>query len=134
MNQNNLKNSLQNNFQLEFTNLISRLRLIEERQSNMQRKIHLMEQGMLNNNKEFKTEIKLLQEDFLEVKKKVKDFEETLKKISKTLENLATREEVKIIEKYVNLLDPTSFITRRELEKTINLLLEEKFKELNLKK
>ncbi len=126
MNQNNTQN---HNFQLEFTNLISRLRLIEERQSNMQRKIHLMEQGMLNNNKEFKTEIKLLQEEFLEVKKKVKDFEETLTKISKTLENLATREEVKIIEKYVNLLDPTSFITRRELEKTINMLLEEKLKE-----
>ncbi len=131
MNQNNNQN---HNFQLEFTNLISRLRLIEERQSNMQRKIHLMEQGMLNNNKEFKTEIKVLQEEFLEVKKKVKDFEETLTKISKTLENLATREEVKIIEKYVNLLDPTSFITRRELEKTINMLLEEKLKETERKK
>ncbi len=123
MNQNN-----QNNFQLEFTNLISRLRLIEERQSNMQRKIHLMEQGMLNSNKEFKTEVKLLQEEFLDVKRKIKDFEETLKKISKTLENLATREEVKIIEKYINLLDPTSFITRKELEKTIERLLEEKLK------
>ncbi len=123
MNQNN-----QNNFQLEFTNLISRLRLIEERQSNMQRKIHLMEQGMLNSNKEFKTEVKLLQEEFLDVKRKIKDFEETLKKISKTLENLATREEVKIIEKYVNLLDPTSFITRKELEKTIERILEEKLK------
>jgi len=96
-------------------NIMSRIRMIEERHANIQRKLHLMEENMLSSNKEFKTEIKIMQQDLLDVKRTVKNFEETLNKISTGLEDLATRQEVKLIERYVNLLDPTNFISRKQL-------------------
>ena len=109
----------QPNLSNEISNIISRIRMVEERHANMQRKLHLMEENMLSTNKEMKTEMKIVQQDLLDIKRKVKDFEETLTKISEGLEDLATRQEVKLIERYVNLLDPTNFISRKQLENEV---------------
>lgn len=107
------------NMSNEISNIISRIRMIEERHANMQRKLHLMEENMLSSSKDMKTEMKILQQDVLDIKRKVKNFEDTLTKISQGLEDLATRQEVKLIERYVNLLDPTNFISRKHLENEV---------------
>jgi hypothetical protein len=112
----------------EFANLISRFRLIEDRQANLQRKIHLMEENMLSAEKDAKTELKVLHSELTELKRTMKGFEEFVQKVSSSLENLATREEVKLIERYVNLLDPTNFISRKQLEHEVNRAVEDRLR------
>lgn len=114
----------------QFANLISRFRLIEDRQANMQRKLHLMEENMLATGKDSKTELKLLHEELTELKRTIKGFEEFIEKVSSSLEDLATREEVKLIERYVNLLDPTNFISRKQLEHEVNRAVEDRMRGL----
>lgn len=114
----------------QFANLISRFRLLEERQGNLQRKVHLMEENMLSSTKDTKTEIKLLHSELDEIKHQIKDFNEFVSKISSTLEDLATREEVKLVERYVNLLDPTNFISRKQLEREVDRAVSEKLSSL----
>ena len=112
----------------QFSNLISRFRLIEDRQSNLQRKIHLMEENMLTSARDTRTELKLLHDELTELKRTIKGFEEFIEKVSSSLEDLATREEVKLIERYVNLLDPTNFISRKQLEREVDRAVEERMR------
>jgi hypothetical protein len=112
----------------QFANLISRFRLIEDRQANLQRKIHLMEENMLSSTKEMKTEIKVIHAELTELKRTIKGFEEFVEKVSTSLEDLATREEVKLIERYVNLLDPTNFISRKQLEREVDRAVEDRLR------
>lgn len=114
----------------QFANLISRFRLLEERQGNIQRKVHLMEENMLSSSKDTKTELKLLHSELDEIKHEMKEFKEFVDKISSTLEDLATREEVKLIERYVNLLDPTNFISRKQLEREVERAVSDKLDRL----
>ena len=114
----------------QFANLISRFRLIEDRQANVQRKLHLMEENMLSSTKEMRTELKVLHSELTELKRTIKGFEEFIEKVSTSLENLATREEVKLIERYVNLLDPTNFISRKQLEHEVNRAVEDQLRSL----
>ncbi|MFT4308148.1 MAG: hypothetical protein ACMXYM_02150 [Candidatus Woesearchaeota archaeon] len=109
----------------QFANLISRFRLIEDRQANLQRKIHLMEENMLSSSKEVKTELNVLKDELVELKRAIKGFDDFVEKVSASLENLATREEVKLIERYVNLLDPTNFISRKQLEHEVKRAVED---------
>ena len=112
----------------QFSNLISRFRLIEDRQSNLQRKMHLMEENMLTSARDTRTELKLLHDELTELKRTIKGFEEFIEKVSSSLEDLATREEVKLIERYVNLLDPTNFISRKQLEREVERAVEERLR------
>ena len=112
----------------QFANIISRFRLIEDRQANLQRKIHLMEENMLSSAKDARTELKVLQSELVELKRTIKGFEDFVEKVSGSLENLATREEVKLIERYVNLLDPTNFISRKQLEREVERAVEERLR------
>ncbi|MFT4309608.1 MAG: hypothetical protein ACMXYL_03920 [Candidatus Woesearchaeota archaeon] len=110
--------------QSEITNLVSRLRLLEERHANLQRKMHLVEEHLLNNSKETKKEIKIIQSELVEVKNSVKEFGEILDRLTRGLQDFATREDVKLIDRYVSLLDPTNFISRAHLEKEVKRQIE----------
>ena len=87
-----------------------------------------MEENMLSSAKDARTELKVLQSELVELKRTIKGFEDFVEKVSGSLENLATREEVKLIERYVNLLDPTNFISRKQLEREVERAVEERLR------
>lgn len=120
-------NPYANPFQSEMSNMISRLRLLEERHTNLQRKMHMIEEHYLTNTKETKSEIKIMHSELVEVKRSVKEFGEILERITRSMEDFATRDDVKLIEKYVNLLDPTNFISRAQLEGEVRRQVEDAF-------
>jgi len=125
------QNPYQNAVQAEMVNVVSRLRLLEERHTNLQRKMHLIEEHYLSSAKEYKSEIKIMQSELLEVKRNVKEFSEVLDRLTRSLEDFATRDDVKLIEKYVNLLDPTNFISRAQLEGEVNRQVESAILKMN---
>ena len=128
------QNPYQNAVQAEMVNVVSRLRLLEERHTNLQRKMHLIEEHYLSSAKEYKSEIKLVQSELLEVKRSVKEFSEVLDRLTRSLEDFATRDDVKLIEKYVNLLDPTNFISRAQLEGEVKRQVESAILKMNKNK
>ena len=128
------QNPYQNAVQAEMINVVSRLRLLEERHTNLQRKMHLIEEHYLGSTKEYKSEIKIMQSELLEVKRSVKEFSEVLDRLTRSLEDFATRDDVKLIEKYVNLLDPTNFISRAQLEGEVKRQVESAILKMNKNK
>jgi hypothetical protein len=93
-----------------------RLRILEERYSNLRKKLQLTDQGLLEGERAFGKELKSLNDDSLELKRTVNDFSDKLVMMSSELGNVAQRMDLKVIEKYLNMWSPTNFVTRTELK------------------
>ena len=103
----------------EVANMGRRMRTVEERTSNLIRKSQLTEQNMLLNNKKISTEIKAINDDINELKKIINEIKDHLRQVVEELKRCAKKEEIKIIQKYVDIWEPINFVTRNEVERII---------------
>jgi len=104
--------------------LSRRLRTIEERYTNLQTKTQITEQNMLSRNKQITTEIKTINSEINEIKKEIIEIKDRILLLIKELQMCAKREEVKILDKYINLWEPVNFVTRNEVKDIIKETLE----------
>lgn len=105
-------------------NLGASLRILEERYSTLRNKNQVTEQNLIDLEKELNTDIKMLSEDTVELKRELKDINDKLRLISNEIKNLVDKNEFKTMERYLDMWQPMNFVTRNELNK----LLEEKKK------
>ncbi len=103
-----------------------RVRVLEERYANLRRKSQVTEQNMLTTNKKFMADIKTLTTEMNEIKKEIEIIKNTLTQIIEELKKCAKKEEVKMLEKYVNLWEPIKFVTHDEVEKIVQDIIEGK--------
>ena len=96
-----------------------RLRVLEEQQTNVRRKLQMVEQNMLSNNKKLNDGIKDVNADIVEVKRMVADMETKILMIIKELKETARKDDVSVLQKYINMWEPVNFVTRDELEKAL---------------
>ncbi len=115
-------------FSGQISNFASRLRLLEERYSLVQRRSQLIDKNMLAHAKELHAEIKTISTEMAEIKKEINELNEKSKLIIRELQNLAPRDEVEILRKYIGYWEPLNFVTRNEVTKIIEELLDEKQK------
>ncbi len=99
--------------------LSSMLKVIEDRQTNLRRKNQLTEQNMLNMNKKLTSDIKALSLELSETKKQLDEISEKLLQFINELKKCAKKEDVRIIEKYLEFWSPINFVTREEAERMI---------------
>ena len=102
------------------------LRLLEEGFTNLRRFFQVTEENMLAKNKHFSAEIKTVTSDINDIKKDVQDIKDKLFLVIKEFQTVARKEEVKVLEKYINLWNPIKFVTQNEIEQIINEVLEKK--------
>ncbi len=100
--------------------LAARLRIAEERDSEMRKKLLVVEQNMLSNNKKAMTEIKSVQTEINEVKRTIQAVEDKIITIIKELRLMARKEDIDIMKRYLELWDPVKFITAERVEKIID--------------
>jgi len=119
--------------QEDISNLSRRLRILEESFTNIRRALQVTEQNMLGKNKVFATEIRTLTSDIGDIKGEVNGVKEKMLEMIRELEETAKREEVKVLEKYINFWNPVKFVTQNEVEAIIKEILK-KEKENRIKK
>lgn len=110
----------------DINNLERRLRVLEEGFTNIRRSLQVAEQNMLSKNKTFSTEIRTLTSDINEIRKEISDIKEKVLMVLKELESAAKINEVKVLEKYINLWNPVKFVTQNEVEQIIDEKLKNK--------
>ena len=110
----------------EVRNVSRRLKVSEERYTNLRTKVELTEQNMLSKDKQISTEIKTTNLDVHELKKELTEIKERIIMLIKELQTCAKREEVNVLEKYINLWEPVNFVTRNEVEDIIKDILGKK--------
>lgn len=110
----------------ELNDITRRLKVLEERYINLRRKTQVTDQNMLEHNKRITTELKLFGSELTDLKKDIFDIKSTIRKIITELQMAAKKEDVAILQKYINLWQPMNFVTQKEVESIIRDILEEK--------
>ena len=114
-------------------NTISRrLRLLEESVTNLRRFFQITEENIISKNKYTTTEFKTVQSDIQEIRKEMHEVKEKFIHVVMELQTVARKEEVKVLEKYINLWNPIRFVTQNEVERIVNEILEKKQKQQSL--
>ena len=103
-----------------------RLRLLEESVTNLRRFFQITEENMISRNKYTTAEFKTVQSDIQEIRKDMHEVKEKFIHIVMELQTMARKEEVKVLEKYINLWNPIKFVTQNEVEQIINEVLEKR--------
>ena len=110
-------------FTEDIGNLSRRLRLLEESFTNIRRVLQVTEQNVLGKNKVFSTEIRTLTSDIGDIKQEIAEIKERIIELVKELKETAKRDEVKVLEKYINFWNPVKFVTQNEVEDIVKEIL-----------
>ena len=106
--------------------LSRRIRFLEENFTNLRRFFQVTEENMIAKNKHYSVEIKTINSDIIEIRKEVQELRDKLLLVIRELQTVARKEEVKVLEKYINLWNPIKFVSQNEVENIINEILEKK--------
>lgn len=101
---------------LAIADLDRRLRVIEERYSTLRKKMQLTDQNLLDSERTFGKDVHTVNEDILNIKRQLHDFTDKILMFGSELEGTAKKTDLKVIEKYLALWSPTTFVTRSEVK------------------
>ncbi len=105
-----------------------RLRILEERYANQRKSHQVLEHNMLSENKKLHGALQSIQTDMDSLKKQLYEMKQKIDILGGEVAAAAKREDVIVLEKYINLWEPVNFVTRNEVEKLINSIIEKKKK------
>lgn len=97
----------------------SRIRLLEEKFEQLREKLKATDQNLIRRTNELKDMITQNEVTLSEINKSVKEVKETTKHLIKEVGTSAKVQDLKILEKYVDLMDPTRYITRDDAQRMI---------------
>ena len=97
-----------------------RLRILEEKLNNIDRKIKLNEENAISNLKRVNLSISSFQDDVNDFRKHMKTDDARTELIIKELKLSAKKEDVAVLQRYIELWDPVKFATHAEIEKVIS--------------
>ncbi len=117
----------------ELNNISRRLRVIEERYTNLRKKTQVTDQNMLTANKRVMTEVQTAHEQVDEMKKDLQDMKDKFKIMIRELKECAKHQDVEVLQKYINMWEPINFITRESALKLIHDEVFSTFRDLNVK-
>lgn len=104
------------------TDVAARLKVLEERYANLSRREQLAEQNMMRFQKDLRGDLKAVQNRLLETRKHANELREKLELIQGQVAQSADKHELRVVEAYLDLIQPMQFVTRVEAKK----LLEER--------
>jgi len=111
---------------IDVASLQTRVRLAEEKSSNLNGKIELLENNFVTSNKKRNESLRELQADVLELKHEMDDLKQKILLIIRELKLTAGKDELATLTKYLDLWNPARFVTRDEVQKMIEEHLQQK--------
>lgn len=109
----------QNTFSPVMGEIVARLRTLEGKYSILGERLLIINKTMIEEYKKIIKQIKDIDEDLKGCKKDINLLKETTKDFNKELQTFAKKENIKILEKYINLWNPMNFITEEDVRKLI---------------
>jgi len=97
--------------QFNMSDLVRRLKIVEETLDN--------EQNMLEHHKKQNKSITVFADEIDEMKREISSMKDDIKLIIEELRMTAKAEEVKILQKYLDMWNPVKFVTAREVQRII---------------
>ncbi len=98
----------------QISELLSRLRLMEERYANLRREHQTTSQNMIENHQSLTKQERRLGDQLLALKREMSEMNDQIKMMTGELSDTAKAHELKALEKYVDLWQPMDFLTRKQ--------------------
>ncbi len=112
-----------------FTQLLQRINEIDEKTKANRNKIDLISSSILKRNKKIDEEIISIRNEISKINVELEKIKQRLEYIIAEFPNLARKEDLTSIEKFIKLWEPLKFATLEDVER----ITEKKIKKLNLK-
>jgi hypothetical protein len=106
--------------------LMRRVRVLEERYASIRKNIQVNEQNMLAINKSLTTEMRALSMELGDVKQSVHSVKEEMRLIVNELRETVKKDEIKVLEKYIQLWEPLNFVSHEEMQRFVAQELQNK--------
>jgi len=110
--------------------LHSRTRSLEGKYNLLRDRVLVINQNMIDEYKKILSELRAMNSEIKELRDDIFKIKDTIKNLVKEMEFVATKSEVKILEKYINVWNPMNFVTEKEVQE----IVDEKIKEKESKK
>ena len=104
----------------------SNVRVLEDRYANLRKKMQLTEQSLLDIQKTLYKEKKLLTDELTEAKMKLQDLIDDLTAMKGELKDTVKQNDLKVLDRYLDLWEPLQFVSRKEVETLLEGLQEQK--------
>ena len=103
------------NLSFILSDMNARVRVMEGKYNLLGERLLVVNQNMIQEYRQLVKEIKDLERELKTVKKEMFEFREAFGKVIKETQGLARKEDVKVLEKYINLWDPMKFVTEKDV-------------------
>jgi len=109
----------------DINDIMRRLRILEERYSNLRKKNQLTDQNMIDDAKRMNDEIRVMQHTISELKKDVQEVNSKIKLLTEEMGQSVTKSEMNLLAKYLEFWEPMEFIRKEEAQKIIQDVVDE---------
>ncbi len=113
----------------DLTSLTTRIRIAEEKASNVNRKFELLEGNFVASNKKQNETLRAVDADILDIKRELNSIRQKMDLIIHELKLTAGKDELNTLKRYLDIWDLTRFVSRDELDKILEERAEGKQKE-----
>lgn len=103
-----------------------RLKLLEEHFTVLRRKSDVSERNLMSRAKAFSKEFKAVNSELSELRHSINKIEDRILLITKEFQLTAKKEEHEVLRKYVEMWAPIKFVTRNEVERIIEDILDDR--------
>jgi len=103
--------------------LSARVRLTEERVDNLRSHLELVDSSLIEKHKTVISEIRNIEDGQRALRSDMDMLKDLAERLAKRMEAFASKEEVKVLERYVELWQPLNFVTRSEVAALVKNVL-----------
>ena len=107
------------------SDIVNRIRSLESKYNILGERLLIVNQNMISQFKKNSIEFKTINSDLKEIQSELFKSKETMIDLTKEMQFFATKEDFKVLEKYINLWDPMKFVSEKDLENAIKKLKNE---------
>ncbi len=99
----------------EINEVGGRIRILENKYSLARERIFLVNQNMIDSHKKLMVDIDSINKDIKDIKNELYVIKDSIRSLVKEFDNFAKKEDLKVLEKYINMLNPFKFVTEEQV-------------------
>ena len=117
--------SLEKSVSSTVLDIATRVKLLEQRVDNLRGHLEIIDGSLIEKHKSVISELRDAEDGMRSLRADIDSLKELTERVAKRMEALASKEEVKVLERYVELWQPLQFVTRAEVKTIVQSILKE---------
>ena len=113
----------------DMTQALRTLRMLEDRYSTIRKKMQMSDQNMIEDTNKVFTQLKVIVKDITDLKIKVEDMRVKLGVFENEIKDMADKQDLKVLQRYVELWQPMDFMTEKQAIQLIRVAMKQ-YKEM----